>query len=227
MPLFWKKRTAMTLTKDKREISKKSPGSRCANDVTLWGRIYLLLEETQVPKKKKKKSKRLMKCWVSERCHMQRDGTKCCREGDWHPNLWFCQWSGCGSTRWLTHSHMMGNFSCRLLLHEAERQDGAERAEQGVKSSKVSSLALFATVTEQLLLYLPNYCWTFLLCLLIIWVSGAALQPQTPSNRKGRLIVQELKFLTDKPRVYLYVYVIFQHIFFIIHRQPFMTANQD
>lgn len=78
----------MTLTKDKREISKKSPGSKRANDVTLRGRIYLLLKEKQVPKKK---SKRLMKCWVNERCHVQRGGTKRCGEEDGEQNLWFSQ----------------------------------------------------------------------------------------------------------------------------------------
>lgn len=77
-----------------------------------------------------------------------------------------------------SHSQMMGNFAFRLLLHKAGKR--------AVKSSKVSSLALIATLTEQLLLYLPNYCWTFLLCLLIIWVSGRC----STSARKGRFIIQ-------------------------------------
>lgn len=39
----------------------------------------------------------------------------------------------------LTRSQMMGKFSCRLLLTEGKK-----------KSSKVSSLSLFATLTELL-----------------------------------------------------------------------------
>lgn len=108
-----------------------------------------------------------------------------------------------------SHSQMTGNFAFRLLLRKVGKR--------AVKSSKASSLALIATLTEQLLLYLPNYCWTFLLCLLIIWVSGRC----STSARKGRFIIQNFsrqnQHLPTLP---------FSKFFFVIYRKSLMTANQ-
>lgn len=110
------------------------------------------------------------------------------------------------------HSQLMGNFAFRLLLHKLGNQT--------VKSSKVSSLTLIATLTEQLHHYLPNYCWTFLLCLLIIWTSARC----GTSARKGRFIIQN--FNRENQHLPLYVFYL-SPSYFIIHRKSRITANQD
>lgn len=101
-----------------------------------------------------------------------------------------------------------------------------------VKSSKVSSLALFATFTEQLLLYLPNYCWTFSVmftnCMCQLKVQHFNHKPQAPEI----LIIQHFKNLTDKTSIYLWALlycvmycVIFSASFF--HYPQATTYNSE